>query len=611
MSEKLALYPERPSQSSESFSKYIEILGRPPEFELSESQRNDIVDFESRFLEGDIETTVVFDEKPKSYAEINRITAAEKKVCLDYFLTEEGKNILSEAIQNVELPDTKNGLIALLTEKASDIGVKEWKSLTVKSSNWAEKKLVHQLEMRIKGDEPEEEPEYFSIIKSPDKLIEKAKYSRELKKYYKAVESDLKSEDTSDPVIQMKLELVRIARERLNLLITEQYRQAMLLQEQSRHVDSNNLNDRLDELYTYLPALQKKPNEKRQEEFRDKAARFLSRIDKFVNGVSSDGSVSPITEDLLRIQERNKEQGEGHTMQAEPGTFSDIDQEVLKSTYIDADEFKKMTEMVLETYGLLSSQEEYDSDREGWATDGKWQVIIDDTVHSLSINGVKGIVRIPGDYNRELTSISPAGPLQVLDHEVTHVLQHQNALKIGLQSFDNVAIPRTSLWAEAGGIYKEQIAKKRILGLESETPATHYLAALQRRIEGGTILDSAQAFYDDSMKRNPETSQADAIKLAVNRTLRLFRRGGELTLNSPYWSNTAPLDYAEQSVLIEQLPEDKKDWLLIGRSNLGVLAQLHRLGWLQGKDFIVPEMSPSEILEPYVRTELLGLGSNS
>lgn len=609
MSEKLALYPERPSQTSESFHNYIDMLERPPEFELSEAQRNDIVDFESKLLNGEINTPVELEQKPKSYSEINRISAAEKKVCVDFFLTDEGKSVLTEAIGDTELPDTKDGVISLLAEKASEIDIKGWKSLTDKSTSWGEKELVNQLEMRIRGEVIEEdEPEYSSFIKSPDKLIEKAKYSRELKKYYKSVEVGLKSEDTSDPVVQMKLELVKIARERLNLLITEQYRQAMLLQEQSRHSNSGELSEKLEELYIYLPALQKKPNEKRQEEFRDKAARFLSRIDKFVNGVSSDGTVSPITEDLLQIQEKNRQQLNNQAPIVEPGTFSDIDQEVLKSTYVNADQFKTMTEMVLETYGLLSSQQDYDSERKGWASDGKWQVIIDHTVHSLSVNGIKGIVKIPGDYNRELTSVSPAGPLQVLDHEVTHVIQHQNALKVGLRSFDNVAIPRTSLWAEAGGIYKEQIAKKRILGIESETPATHYLAALQKRIEGGTILDSAQAFYEDSIRRNPETSQADAIKLAVNRTLRLFRRGGELTLNSPYWSNTAPFDYAEQSVLIEQLPEDKKDWLLIGRSNLGVLAQLHRLGWLQGKDFIIPERSPSEILEPYVREELLVTG---
>ena len=612
MSEKLALYPERVSKDSESFHKNIETLNKEPEFELTPEQRADVREFEEMLLQGKFvgspESDVHIEKPIATYQEIKAMNAGEKKVCLDYFLTEPGRDLLSSLAQQEPQIETKVDVAKFLAANASTLKIKQWEQLIDTSSIWAENELRRQLTTRLSGEGTEEqEPTFMSFVKNPKKLAEKAQASRTLKAYYKAAKKDLLSQDPQDPVVQLKITLVDIAKQRLNLLITEEYRQAMIVQNQSLYNDDESLQEHLEELDKYLPAIQKKPSAEDINVFRQKAARFLSRIDKFVNGVSmGDKEASPITEDLLAIQAEQRKGIKGISLDLNSeGSMSDIEDEVLSSTFIDAQELKKMAEVVLRDYGLLSDIVEYDPERKGWASDGKWQVIIDEKVSSLSVNGLKGIVRIPANYHRQINSINPAGPLQLLDHEITHVIQHQNALKVGLKSFDDVAVPRTSLWAEAGGIYHEQIAKRKLFGLETESPAMHYLAALQTRLEGGTVLDSAQAFYEDSLRRNPDVNREDALKLAVNRTLRLFRRGGEMTTDTTYWSNTAPLDYAEQSILIEQLPEDKKEWLLIGRSNISLLAQLHRLGWLKGIDFMKLEPRPSEILEPYIRANFL------
>lgn len=612
MSERLALYPERVSKDSEAFHTAIETLGKEPEFELSPEQRADVKEFEEMFLQGEYvglpESLVQIEKPTANYNEIKAMNAGEKKVCLDYFLTESGEDLLKTFIQTEQQIETKEDVARLLATNTSALKIKQWEQLIDASSNWAEAELRRQLAAVVSGETiAESEPEYMSFVKNPIKLAEKAQASRSLKAYYKAVKKDLLSQDTQDPVVQIQLTLVDTARQRLNLLITDEYRQAMILQNQSMYGEGENLQKQLEELDKYLPAMQKEPRIEEVNVFRDKAARFLSRIDRFVNGVAmGDKKYTPITEDLLAIQAEQRKSNIRVSLDVSgEGTMGDIQKETLSNTFVDSQELKTMTEYVLRQYGLLSDIVDYDSERKGWAKDNKWQVVIDENVSSLSVNGTKGIVKIPANYYRQINSINPAGPLQLLDHEITHVIQHQNALRVGLQTFDNVAVPRTSLWAEAGGIYQEQIAKDKLFGLQADSPAMHYLAALQVRLEGGTILDSAKAFYEDSIRRNPDVNHDDAIKLAVNRTLRLFRKGGEITLGSGYWSNSAPLDYAEQSVLIEQLPEDKKDWLLIGRSNIGLLAQLHRLGWLKGIEFMQLEPRPSDILEPYIRENIL------
>lgn len=121
------------------------------------------------------------------------------------------------------------------------------------------------------------------------------------------------------------------------------------------------------------------------------------------------------------------------------------------------------------------------------------------------------------------------------------------------------------------------------------------------------MTDCAFEFLKEKMRTNPDKDPQQMVSTAVGSALRLFNNGGEWTVGTSYCSNTGPLEYAEQKILADSVPENMRYLFYVGRVNLEVLAQLHKIGWFNKEDFIVPERLPSTIVEPYVKSEILSV----
>jgi hypothetical protein len=100
---------------------------------------------------------------------------------------------------------------------------------------------------------------------------------------------------------------------------------------------------------------------------------------------------------------------------------------------------------------------DYDKDRSGRAPDELWQVVDDPSVTNLSVDGQQGVIRVSFGKRgeRELASLTPAGAVPVLDHEFTHLIQHENKQRIGLAITDKVGMDRADIVQEAGAILAE------------------------------------------------------------------------------------------------------------------------------------------------------------
>lgn len=273
---------------------------------------------------------------------------------------------------------------------------------------------------------------------------------------------------------------------------------------------------------------------------------------------------------------------------------------------INADQLKTLIQNVLARYGLLSSEEKYSAKRKGRPDDGKWLVALSKVRTSLAVASKSGTVWVPKKFKRSLSQKKPTGVLPLIDHEITHVLQHENAAKLGIGLLEKDRSARGSLWFETGATAQEDESYSNHFGI-NRSANFNYLKALQAQVNGGSISDCAKVFFNSLIDSGDVKNKDEAVQTAVDRTLRLFRHGGEWAAGTGYLTNTEPLEYAEQQILARNLPKDL-DWLyFVGRANFQTLAELYRIGWLKKDDVFIPEKMPSEIaLEQLIITEASG-----
>ncbi|HSW90727.1 MAG TPA: hypothetical protein VLF64_01895, partial [Candidatus Saccharimonadales bacterium] len=248
----------------------------------------------------------------------------------------------------------------------------------------------------------------------------------------------------------------------------------------------------------------------------------------------------------------------------------------------DAKQIKQCVETVLEKWSVLSGHtvtwQEVDG-RDGFAPDGKFQVIITPRRKNMSVDSTRRLVNIPEGTVRPLVGLYPAGALPLIAHELSHVLQAYADYELGQQiPLARIKGRRYRILREAGGAYQEKILCRDYLGLD-RAPNLHYLIGYTAKVNGSTRLQVARAFYESLIQGKSLTNDEDlaARTLAVNRSSRLYRYGGH---------SSQALDYVEQSVvcgvLMERLSPDQVDAFLLGSTSFSLedSALLHRFGLL-------------------------------
>lgn len=606
MSEKLMMYPERPSEYSESFQVAIESLSKPPEIHLNQEQREQISSFEKSLFDARVPAELKdrdITEPGVALEVIAKDTILNRKLCLDYFSTDDGRRTFAKVTGKYLVGDI-NKIRATLARDVGKLPTKQYRLIQKASNNYAYESLT----LAAQNDE-DYDPIFFSIVNKPDKLLERVRSARELKAFYKSIDFELQNTEAQDPVKLAELSIVTMYKERLNTLIASSYRHAIAFYGEVLADTSNSEKMNLyNELCIYLPGLPKIEDAQNPAVKKLSAARLVNKIDKFINGIESHSNYIPVSQAL----ETAATQDGASVPAAENYSYKDVGPEIISHTMVNADQLKKLFELTLQNYGLLddSNNTYEDGDKNDSQPKVGWTVEIQSNITNLSVTANKRIIRIPSNFSRSLSQLSPAGALPVLDHEMTHVIQHENSKRLGLELTSKNRGARGSLWFEAGAVASEVVSQEVLFGQE-RTTNYFYLAALKEKLKGGSASKCVRAFYDGYHQKYPEIPEDKAWRNATERTLRLLREGGEWTVGTEYWSNSAPLEYAEQKILADSIPDDKRWLLYIGKVNLQLLASLHKIDWIKKEDFFIPEQMPSTIVEAYVRQEILPQHENT
>ncbi len=598
MSERrLAIYPERPSEMAESYVRAIEVFHNPPEFELSPEEKEEVQTFERALCDGEFPRGFEFLAKrikkpPKNIVEISNMNTDLKVFCIDWYIkTEKGlaclqsmgyegnvksegevREFLAAAIVRIK----KNNLVNDNDDDDLDDGYES-------SRLWARAQLEQKLtDILEKGISDIDEPEYFSILRKPDELIERIAAARELKNYYKSIEAALRSSEDSN-INDAKLVMLTMHRERINTFIATCYRQVIPLLNQYRLNQSLLSSEQIDVLTDAMPVLKNVDTTDVE-----KMARLYSMLDKFINGIDAENGFSQISAEIERLELALQDKPD------EKRAVKNYDAKRFEDIELNAEQIKSLIQRILTSYGLLSSETKYSSKRKGRPEDGKWLVAISKIRTSLAVVSKSGVVWVPKKFKRSLDQKKPTGVLPLLDHEITHVLQHENASKLGIELLEKDRSARGSLWFETGATNQENLSFKSHFGIDRGTNF-NYLKAMQTQLKGGSISECTKVFYDSLVSSGDITDRKQAIETAVDRTLRLFKHGGEWATKTGYLTNTEPLEYAEQQILARNLPSDLEWLYFVGRANFQTLAELYRIGWLKKDDIFVPEKMPSQI----------------
>lgn len=633
MSERLQVFPERPSLESEQYIAVFESLERPPGFELSEGQRQEVLAFEHSLsntirLDGlNVESLPL-----RNLPELIKAPTNRYQICIEYFLDPKNVDQLQILTEYAHDPELLGILRSLPIEKAREVieqhlsekaldratKPKQWSSWKKASTRWASE----QYQQILLGATDMHNPSLLSICNRPDRLTSHAQNVRDLKQYYKAVGKLVAKEDQSNPVVQAKQAVLELHRERLNQSIVETYKTGfVLLRQYERVADSVEkaaLHDQLEQLSTLLPGLKVKQildadviSSKTGDQV---IAKRLSMLDKYINGVDK-STYRQVSEELMHLKMEN-DRVPSESSPNNKGLYADVSPETLNNSHVDAETMQHMMQLTLSEYGLLSSDS--NSNFEEPATDGKWRIIVTDSVTQVFVNKEQKTVKIPSEFDRTLNQVTPAGALPLLDHEVRHIIQHENSAKINLELIQKTKGARSSAWAESGGVYWEAKSQKQLFEQERGVNLT-YLAAMEARLRGGSLLDSMQAFMAARMQRFPDTKPEEAAKQAANQVLRMFPLGTEVVFGanrsedelvfrpeeSSYLADSQLLDYAEQLIYTMMIKPDQ-EWLFdVGGLGIKDIANLYKTNLLRREDMFVPDRLPSTIVEPYVRKELL------
>lgn len=599
MSEQVGIYFERDYYAR---PEQLPELSSSEEVLLTEEQIQEVIDFEHQLYD----LTIDANQMPKAAEaianrseegrplqtlhDIWKIKINKTRLGIDYFLSDEGRSHLQTAVdKQFTASDVDDAATQVAVLGIEQLPSKTTDELQAKSIAYAEKLLVESyIKAGLQGNDISA-PSVITITKNPQVILEKARGYRELKQFIKLIEHDIVANDDAREVKAAKQFITSIYRHRINNFMSSLYVDAYQLHYQNQVRGDGHYTELLEEISGYLPAFKRSIR-------KEETARFLQRIDRFQQGIvrNNDGTfgwLSPAAKEIAQTT-----QNKGHEI-INRGVFESINPEDLHKTKADGTAYAKWAKEILAEYGLLSDDNDWNSEREGPPSDGKWQVVVNDKYKSLAVTDKQRVLKVPA---KERPLFEQA---YLLEHELTHVMQHSNKrLLSNLKITEEIGADNTSMQAEAGALWREALARETMSGETHATVSgTSYMAALAIRAKGGTFGQCMQAFYEDFVCNNPGIDKETAIARAANRTQRIYRKGGfEYAEGLPYLTDTQPLHYLEQAALAKKLRGEQRKILLVAGIGLHTLAVASRLGLADLKEIKLPQPSPIEIAGPNV-----------
>jgi hypothetical protein len=433
------------------------------------------------------------------------------------------------------------------------------------------------------------EPRFLTIHKNPAVILEKARGYRQLKMYYRAVLRDLQDEaEDSSGVTEAKRFITQLYRRRINGFIASNNVAAYIFAHQAKLSTQPEHQALLTELESVVPVLFSSSNA-------EDASRVLVRMDRYNHGVARDenGDFTWLSQEAAALADQTTSK----PTPVDRDLYQDLDPTLLATTKITGATFGAWLRDIVQSYNLLSEQTEWSSERQGPASDGKWQVVVDAKFKSLAVNDKQRVLKVPAKETTLLQGIA------VGNHEITHIFQNHNKRLIGsLALMQRIDIENISEQAESGGLWQEREARQLLTGVQAvDVNGTGYLAALRAKADGQPFGAVVKAYYEDLRLRNPNEEPTKMAAQAVNRVRRIYRSGGfEYAQQLPRLTNTQPLNYLEQGLIYQNLPSEHRQLLFIGGVSIANLVKLSQVGLVDIHKMFIPKRMPWELLHDKV-----------
>ncbi|HHX58721.1 MAG TPA: hypothetical protein GX706_03070 [Candidatus Moranbacteria bacterium] len=342
---------------------------------------------------------------------------------------------------------------------------------------------------------------------------------------------------------------------------------------------------------------------------REDAGRRMSAYDKFLTGSSSEKNSK---DDYLQVGDllsefANKieeEYSQNELAEKEGLQKRGLDLEKIRSLKVDASEAEALVNEMLDYLGLG-----------GVEKSNGWKAKVYEGRKSAGVNISKKEVSL-GDSPVSVLNLVPT----LMGHEVVHVCQHENKDRLSsLKILGGIGLDRMNILMEAGAMQYENDIRQKIFGFK-KIPIPFYVRAMERKQMGGDYLDCVETFYSSSLKILKEKKEKglvdesvfekerrDLLRLAINRSKRLFRRNYSLNDRGEYLTESLATNYLEQQIVSERLKEaGLEKYLYIGGINLDILPQLIKAGFIKGDSEIkMPGEFPKKIWEDRLKSRYL------
>lgn len=598
-SERLWPYSERGGSDS---AQHLESLHQPPEYPLSEVEREAALVFGRGLVLGQVESLEV--RTGMSLEAVNKMTfmGSERTLYPDYFQTEAGKQDAAELGVEPSSPRELAEALLDVPPLINRVGEKGIAAIANRNKRWYQEQLMSRLADEPTQDVQYQEPESVIVQLHPERFLERLENLQAYRDFYRAVQQQLSHQYDAPHLHQAKRTLLHIHQAKVNTMTAQMYTHAVNLFRQldrpAADEQEREYQRRLVACVPFLKEVQLAEAEERAERLQDLSERLAPRMDRIRFGVDLDeeGHFSPVSHELRVLVAEL----EDHTPEAPRATLpADVLAE-MKTTRWQAPVFKDFIETLLARLDLLSA-ETVDAatarQRQGRAADDKWQVVITPDFDALTVHSPEGVVYVPESFDRKLLQFGPSGALPVAGHELTHVLQFEHNRRLSAQlPIIDIKGRRSATLTEMGGILYERELFEHAGLVRPSNP--HYLRALEAKLNGGNAVQVARAYLDSSVGHQ-QLSESDLKKrrLTAVRSSRRHYRGGY---------ETQALDYLEQELIMRSLSAyDESFRSTVAQAAAGLsladIAALHAVDLWHLPP--TPEVNPAEeVLKVYLES---------
>jgi hypothetical protein len=302
-------------------------------------------------------------------------------------------------------------------------------------------------------------------------------------------------------------------------------------------------------------------------EIMSQPARFTSRLDRFVEGASTEydqhglrSQISPLLDTLVQDQP---------------------DREVRESyPVVDTQDAIDLAQIICDHYGIKPDIKVRKSAKGSFAVS-------------------KDSLLIPKNLNLPVDEVLVSLSHEIEGHLLARKRRSKPVFKLKLLETSTKGVRRDVI-SEISGKWAEDITREQTTGKRS-TPSTFIYEALQDRLNHGDFVSAYNTILENLRRQSPNIKEIELRYKAYDRAQRVFRHHTPPTDKSGYITTSNQLKYLEQRELADILK--KHDLLGVAQAR-GVdpyrLSRLLRLGVLKPSDYQQPELMVGSKLWPQI-----------